>query len=186
VRLDRQLAGPTPADWPEPLDWPPAVDGLKPELVRVVLALQRVYWTLFPAPAALAAGAAATDDSTDTETDLPDDASAGDVATAVPSLFERAEPAVAAAPAASAALAAPAAAASATGQHKLGSEPSLDDADLGAASVDPAAEVKLKASASTSRQFGGLRNARQGCYANAVMQQLAVAKGFREFIAQIE
>jgi hypothetical protein len=148
----------------------------------VVLALQRVYWTLFPAPAAPAAWTAA-DDSTDTETDLPHDAPAGDVATAAPSLFERAEPAAAVAPAA------PAAPAPATGQHKGDSEPSRDDADLGAAGVDPAptaAAAKLKASASTPRQVGGLRNARQGCYANAVMQQLAVAKGFREFIAQIE
>lgn len=63
MRLDRQLAGPTPAAWPTSLDWPPTVDGLKPVLVRVALALQRVYWTLFPV------ALAAADGSTDTEGD---------------------------------------------------------------------------------------------------------------------
>jgi hypothetical protein len=58
------------------------------------------------------------------------------------------------------------------------SEPSRDG---GSASLS-LASVAASVAATLSRRFGGLRNARQGCYANAVMQQLAVAKGFRDFL----
>ncbi len=181
MRLDRQLAGPTPAGWPASLDWPPTVDGLKPALVRVALALQRVYWTLFPAPAAAFTSVSTADDSTDTETDLPD-VSDDDVAMVLQSLAARAEPA------ASASTAAASASVIGDGRYKGGSDPSLDgtSASLRSAAAAPTPDTKETASTSTLSRFGGLRNARQGCYANAVMQQLAVAKGFREFIAQIE
>ncbi len=182
MRLDRQLAGPTPAAWPAPLDWPPTVDGLKPVLVRVALALQRVYRSLFPASAAPGTSSSTADDSTDTETDLPD-VSDGDVAMVLPSLAARAELA-----AASSSAAASASSVLGDGGHQGGSTPSLHgtSASLGSAAAAPALETKENASTSTLSRFGGLRNARQGCYANAVMQQLAVAKGLRKFIAQIE